>query len=72
VHDLLGGVEASVSLVVEEDDDNNEADLYVNVARAGQDDDEWQEPDDSWLELDGGESEEDGGVYCVCSFNGWG
>jgi hypothetical protein len=60
VHGLLGGVEASVSLVVEDDDDDDEADLYVNVARAGQEDDEWQEPDDSWLELDGGESEDNG------------
>jgi hypothetical protein len=55
VHDLLGGVEASVSLVMEEDDKEDEGDLYVNVSRIGHEEDEWQEPDDSWLELDGGE-----------------
>ncbi len=72
-HDLLGGVKASVSLVMEEeedseDDKNDEADLYINVSRAGQEDDDWQEPDDSWLELDGGENEDDGGIYCVNAF----
>jgi hypothetical protein len=40
-------------------------DLYVNVARVGQEEDDWQEPDDSWLDLDGGESEEEAGVYCI-------
>jgi hypothetical protein len=71
VHDLLGGVEASVSLVIEEEDED-EADMCINVARARQEDDDRQEPDDSWLELDGGESGDDGGVYCVNAFMGGG
>jgi hypothetical protein len=71
VHDLLGGVEASVSLVIEEEDED-EADMSINVARARQEDDDRQEPDDSLLELDGGESGDDGGVYCVNAFMGGG
>ncbi len=50
VHELLGGLDASVNLVAEEDED-----LYVNIARIVQEEDNWREPDDSWLELDGGE-----------------
>jgi hypothetical protein len=50
--------------------EEDEADLYVNVATAGQEDDDWQEPDDSWLELDGGESKDNRGVYCVNAFMG--
>jgi hypothetical protein len=66
VHELLGGVDASVNLVAEEDHEEEEdEDLYVNVARVGQEEDNWQEPDDSWLDLDGGESEEEAGVYCI-------
>ncbi len=66
VHELLGGVDASVNLVAEEDHEMEEdKDLYVNVARIGQEEDDWQEPDDSWLELDRGESEEEVGVYCI-------
>ncbi len=45
---------------MEEDED-----LYVNIARIRQEEDDWQEPDDSWLELDGGESEGEAGVYCI-------
>jgi hypothetical protein len=44
--------------------------MYVNVARGGQESDDWQEPDDAWLELDGGESEDDRGVYCINAFMG--
>jgi hypothetical protein len=65
VHDLLRGVEASVNLATEEEDEDDKGDLYVNVARIGQEEDDWQEPDDSWLDLDGVESEDDGGVYCI-------
>ncbi len=39
--------------------------MYVNIARIGQEEDDWQEPDDSWLELDGGESEGEAGMYCI-------
>jgi hypothetical protein len=39
--------------------------LYINVARIGQEEDDWQKPDDSWLDLNGGESEEEAGVYCI-------
>jgi hypothetical protein len=38
-----------------------EDDMYVNVARAGDEDGEWQDTDDLWLELEAGESEDDGG-----------
>jgi hypothetical protein len=61
VHELLGGANASVKLIVEEDDE----DLFVNIARIGPEEDDWQEPDDSWLDLDGGESEEEARVYCI-------
>jgi hypothetical protein len=64
VHELLGGVNASVNLVAEEghgmEEDEN---LYVSIARIGQEEGGWQEPDDSWLKLEGGESEEEAGVY---------
>jgi hypothetical protein len=46
VHDLLGGADASISLVTEEGGEC-EDDMHVNVARAGEEDDYWQEPDDS-------------------------
>jgi hypothetical protein len=50
VHELLGGVDMSVNLVAEEGHGMEEdEDLYVNIARIGQE----EEPDDSWLELDG-------------------
>ncbi len=66
VHELLGGEDASVNLVTEEGHRmEGDEDLYVNIARVGQEEDGWQEPDDSWLELDGGESEEEAGAYCV-------
>jgi hypothetical protein len=66
VHELLEGVDASVNLVAEEEYEVGEdKDLYVNIARIGQEEDDWQEPDDSWLELDVGESEEEAGVYCI-------
>jgi hypothetical protein len=65
MHDLLGGADASVNFVVEEDDEEDDGDLYVNVARIGQEEDDWQEPDDSWLDLDGGESDEEAGLYCI-------
>jgi hypothetical protein len=54
--------------VTEEGDEDE--DEHVNVARAGEEDDDWQEPDDSWLELEGGECEDDGGVFCVNAFMG--
>jgi hypothetical protein len=28
-----------------------EDEMYVNIERAGDEKDEWQDPDDSWLEL---------------------
>ncbi len=66
VHELLRGVDASVNLVAVKDHEMEEdKDLYVNIARIRQGEDDWQEPDDSWLELDGGESEGEAGVYCI-------
>jgi hypothetical protein len=66
VHELLGGVDASVNLVTEEGHKMEEdEDLYVNIARIGHEEDDWQEPDDSWLELDEGESEREAGVFCI-------
>ncbi len=65
VHELLGEADASVNLAAEEDDEEDDGDLYVNVARISQEEDDWQEPYDSWLDLDGGESDEEGGVYCI-------
>jgi hypothetical protein len=66
VHKLLGGTDASVNLVAEGDlEAEEDEDLYVNVARIRQEEDDWQEPDDLWLELEEGESEEEAGVYCV-------
>jgi hypothetical protein len=66
VHELLGGEDASVNLVTEEGHGTEEdKDLYVNIARFEQEEDDWQEPDDSWLELDGGESEGEAGAYCI-------
>jgi hypothetical protein len=40
MHDLLGGVEVSVSLVMEEDGEEDEGDLYINLARIGQEEDD--------------------------------
>ncbi len=60
VHDILGGVSASVSLLTNEGSEY-EDDMYVNVARAGDEDGEWQDTDDLWLELEAGESEDEGG-----------
>jgi hypothetical protein len=65
IHELLGGDDVSINLVAEGDNDEDNEDLYVNVARLGQEEDDWQEPDDSWLDLDRGESEEEAGVYCI-------
>jgi hypothetical protein len=65
VYELLGGTDASVNLVAEEDDEEDDEDLYINVARVGQEEDNWQEPDDSWLDLDVGESNGEAGVYCI-------
>jgi hypothetical protein len=70
VHELLGGADSSVNLVAEEDDedeDEDDEDLYeyINMARGGQEEDDWREPDDSWLDLDGGESDKEAGVYCI-------
>ncbi len=63
---MLGGTDASVNLVAEGDlEAEEDEDLYVNVARIRQEEDDWQEPDDLWLELEEGESEEEAGVYCV-------
>jgi hypothetical protein len=59
-------MDASVNLVAEEDLEMEEdEDLYINIARIGAEEDDWQEPDDSWLELDGAESEREAGVYCI-------
>jgi hypothetical protein len=65
VHELLRGAGASVNLVAGEDHEVEEdEEWYVNVIRAEQGEDDWQESDDSWLELEGGESEEEAGDYC--------
>jgi hypothetical protein len=42
VHDLLGRADASVNLITEEDDEEDDGDLYINVARIGQEEDDWQ------------------------------
>jgi hypothetical protein len=39
VHELLGGADASVNLVAEEDDEKDDEELYVNAARIGQEED---------------------------------
>jgi hypothetical protein len=66
VHELLGGVDASVNLVAEEGHGVEEdEDLYVNIARVEQEEHDLQELDDSGMELDGGESEEEAGMYCL-------
>jgi hypothetical protein len=65
VQELLGGADVSINLITAEDHGMEEdEDLYVNIARVEQEEDDWQELDDSWLELDGGESGEEAGVYC--------
>jgi hypothetical protein len=53
---------------MEDDDEEDEEGLYVNVARIGQEEDDWQEPDDSWLDLDGGENEDKGRFYCISAY----
>ncbi len=66
VHELLGGEDASVNLVMEKGHGmEGDEDLYVNIARVEQEEDGWQEPDNAWLELDGGESKEEAGAYCI-------
>ncbi len=66
MHELLGGVDASVNLVAEEGHGVEEdEDLYVNIARVEQEEHDLQELDDSGMELDGGESEEEAGLYCL-------
>jgi hypothetical protein len=66
VHELLGGEDASVNLIAEEgygvEEDEN---LYVNIVRVEQKENDWQELDVSRMELDGGESEEEAEVYCL-------
>jgi hypothetical protein len=42
MHDLLRGANTRVSLVMEEEDED-ESDIYVNMARTGEEDDDWQE-----------------------------
>ncbi len=63
------GASASICLVTDEGDKYDD-DAYVNIARAGDDEDEWQDPDDSWLELDTEENKDDGRVFCVSAFTG--
>ncbi len=69
MHELLRGVDVSVSLVAGEDHGMEEdEEWYVNIVRVEREEDDQQEFDDSWLELDGEESGEEAGVYCssVC------
>ncbi len=69
MHELLGGMGASVNLVAEEGHGVEEdEDLYVNIVSGEQEENDWQELDDSWMELDGGESEEEVGVYCLSAW----
>jgi hypothetical protein len=39
-------VDASLNLVAEEDHEEEDEDLYVNIAWIGQEEDDWQESDD--------------------------
>jgi hypothetical protein len=62
VHEVLVGTSASVSLVTEEDD-KDEDDAYVSVAwaEAGEgEDDGWQDLDDAWLEMEAEEGDGNG------------
>jgi hypothetical protein len=61
LHEMLAGLDANVNLVAEEEDEEEE-DGYVNMARA----DKWEEkeyiwcnPDHSWLEMEAEEEIED-------------
>ncbi len=66
VHELLGGMGASVNLVAGESHEVEEdKDLYVNIVRGQQEENDGQELDNSWMELDRGESEEEVGMYCL-------
>jgi hypothetical protein len=65
LHRMLVVSDASVSLVIEEEDEE-EDNAYVNLSRAEgreEEDDNCREPDDSWLELEAGEEDEDGVFY---------
>jgi hypothetical protein len=67
VHDVFMGTSTSVSLVTNEDSEYDD-DVYDNVARAGDEEDEWQDPDELWLELEVGENKDNGGVFCMSAF----
>jgi hypothetical protein len=69
VHDAFMGASTSVSLVTDEGDEYDD-DAYVNIARAGDEEDKWQDPDDSWLELETEENKDDGRIFCVSAFTG--
>jgi hypothetical protein len=65
LHEILVGPDASISPAVEEEDEE-EDDAYVNMARAEgreEEDDGWWDPDDSWLEMEAEEEGEDGIFY---------
>jgi hypothetical protein len=63
------GASTSVSLVTDEGDEYDD-DAYVNIARAGDEEDEWQDQNDLWLELETEENEDDGRIFCVSAFTG--
>ncbi len=61
VHEVLVGASTSVSLVTNEEGEC-EDEMYVNIERAGDEEDKLQDPDNSWLELEAGENEDNGGA----------
>ncbi len=71
LHEIVAGLNASISLMAEEED-KEEEDAYVNVAWAGEWEEEesgWWDPADSWLEMEAEEEDEDG-VFYVNAFTG--
>jgi hypothetical protein len=63
VHKLLGKVDASINLIAEEDESDEDEEWYVNTIRIEQEGESQEGFNKSWLELDGEESEEEAGVY---------
>ncbi len=66
LHEVVAGLKASVSLMAEEEDEEDEEDkenACINVAWAGEREEEesgWWDLDDSWLEMEAEEDNEDG------------
>ncbi len=60
LHEVVVGLDASVNLVAEEEDEGEDA--YINLARAEgreEEDSGWWDLDDSWLEMEAEEEDKD-------------